>query len=116
MVLGCRQLWRGEWTGITETKCSLNDVDISRQLKNGYALLVTAWHKDCPFQWIEFEVVIRPEGENFPVERKLEVYPNVHLEKMRTGLADCEQNHEECRVTLNTPGDMMVTSELSKGF
>lgn len=108
VALGCRQLWQGEWTGITETKCSLNSVDISRQLKNGYALQITAWHKNRSFQWMEFEVVIRPEGESSPVERKLEKHPNVHLEKMRTILADCEQNHEECKVTLNTLDEMMV--------
>src|SRR5437879_8663482 len=57
--LGVKQEWTGEWSGITETTCSLNAVDISRQLQNGYALQVTAWHKGRKFQWIEFEVVVR---------------------------------------------------------
>lgn len=108
VVLGVKQEWTGEWTGITETTCSLNAVDMSRQLQNGYALQITAWHKGRRFQWIEFEVVVREKGESFPVPRKLDALTRVDFERLGGLIRDCEENHEECKVILKTPDEMKV--------
>jgi hypothetical protein len=108
IVLGVKQAWKGEWPEEIETTCCLDAVDISRQLHNGYALQITAWHKGRPFQWIEFEVVAREEGESFPVPRKVDVFPKVDFARMRGLLRTCEETHDGCKLVLKTPDEMRI--------
>jgi hypothetical protein len=108
IVLGCKQIWRGEWTGKTETKCSLNEVTGSRRLEGGYGLQVSAWHVGRPFQWVEFEVVLRRDGEVRPVARAFDIYPKVDFARLKKMFEICEESHEECTVVRETPDKMRV--------
>jgi len=113
IVLGCQQTWRGDWAHAlieTDTTCFINALDVSRQQPRGYALQITESHTNRPFQWVEFEIVLKPKLEARPVDRSFEVCPTVDFNLAKKLFRNCEDNHPNCKVKTKTsiPNGMSV--------
>lgn len=112
IALGCKQIWRGspwgdESTGTT-TKCYISKLDVSKQQTRGYALQISEFHADRPFQWVEFEIIFKGHDASLElVDSPFKAFPTVDFAFLKSALRNCEEKHDSCKAEAsNTPEDM----------
>jgi hypothetical protein len=114
IALGCKQIWRGspwgdESTGTT-TKCYISKLDVSKQQTRGYALQISEFHADRPFQWVEFEIIFKGHDASLELaDSPFKAFPTVDFAFLKSALRNCEEKHDSCKAEAsNTPEDMSV--------